>query len=353
MKDYSRVDGVIGLDLGDEWSHYQALKASGELKEQGRVKTRREEMEQWGRRWERSRVVMEAGTHSPWVSRLLQACGHEVVVANPRKVQLITKNVKKRDAVDAELLARLGRADVTLLSPVKHRSAEAQQDLAVLRARDAAVRARSQLIHHVRGAVKAMGGRVGSCTTPSFASQAAEQIPAELQPALRPLLEAVAQWTQLIRRYDGVIEELGKQKYPVTELLRSVPGVGPVTSLAFVLVVDNPARFRSSRAVGSYVGLQAGSRQSGEHDPQLPITKAGDRLLRRLLVGSAQYVLGPFGPDSDLRRWGLHLAARGGKNAKKRAVVAVARKLAVLLHHLWVTGEVYEPFYATQSRVAA
>lgn len=353
MKDYSRVEQVIGLDLGDEWSHYQVLKEWGEEAEAGRVKTRREEMERWGRQQARSRVVLEAGTHSPWVSRLLESCGHEVVVANPRKVQLITKNVKKGDAVDAELLARLGRVDVELLSPVRHRSAEAQQDLAVLRARDAAVRARSLLINHVRGAVKAVGGRIGSSSAPSFARRAGQQIPAELHPALLPLLEVVGALSQQIRRYDRRIEELGKTKYGVTERLRTIPGVGPVTSLAFVLVVEDPQRFAVSRAVGSYLGLHAGRRQSGEQDPQLPISKQGDRLLRRLLVGSAQYVLGRFGPDSELRRWGLRLAARGGKNAKKRAVVAVARKLAVWLHHLWVRGEEYAPFYQTRQRAAA
>lgn len=353
MEDYNRVEQVIGLDLGDEWSHYQVLQESGEVGAEGRVKTRRGELEQWGRQQARSRVVLEAGTHSPWVSRLLAACGHEVVVANPRKVQLITKNVKKRDGVDAGLLARLGRVDVSLLSPVRHRGAEAQQDLAVLRARDAAVRARSLLINHVRGAVKAVGGRIGACTAPCFATRAAAAMPVEVRAALLPLSEAVGALTQQIRRYDRGIEELGKAKYPVTALLRTVPGVGAVTSLAYVLVVDNPKRFRASRAVGSYVGLHAGSRQSGEQDPQLPISKQGDRLLRRLLVGSAQYVLGPFGPDSELRRWGLRLAERGGKNAKKRAVVAVARKLAVLLHHLWVTGEVYEPFHQTRQPAAA
>jgi transposase len=353
MGDYSKTEQVIGLDLGDEWSHYHVLKGGEEVGVKGRVKTRRAEVEQWGRQQEGSRVVMEAGTHSPWMSRLLEACGHEVVVANPRKVQLITKNMKKRDPVDARLLARLGRVDVELLSPVKHRSAEAQQDLAVLRARDMAVRVRSQLILHVRGAVKAVGGRVGSCTTGSFATRAAEQMPAELRPALLPLLEAVVALNQQIRHYDQTIEELGQQRYAVTQRLRTVPGVGPVTSLAFVLVVDDPRRFRSSRAVGSYVGLHAGSRQSGEQDPQLPITKQGDAFLRRLLVNSAQYVLGPFGPDSDLRQWGLRLAGRGGKNAKKRAVVAVARKLAVLLHHLWVSGEVYEAFYRSNGQAAA
>jgi transposase len=352
MEDYNRAKRVIGLDLGDQRSHYQVWKESGEVEEQGQVKTRRLELERWGQRQKPARVVMEAGTHSPWVSRLLQGCGHEVVVANPRKVQLITKNTKKRDAVDAELLARLGRVDVELLSPVKHRSAEAQQDLAVLRARDATVRARSQLINHVRGVVKAMGGRVGSCSAPSFARRAGGEMPVELRDALLPLREAVAALTQQIRCYDRRIEQLGKTKYAVTQLLQTVPGVGPVTSLAFVLVVDDPRRFRSSRAVGSYVGLHAGSRQSGQQDPQLPISKRGDALLRRLLVGSAQYLLGPFGPDSDLRQWGQRLAGRGGRNAKKRAVVAVARKLAVLLHHLWATGEVYEPFYQKSQQVA-
>jgi transposase len=141
------------------------------------------------------------------------------------------------------------------------------------------------------------------------------------------------------------IEQLCQEHYPETHHLRQVSGVGPITALAYVLTLDDPDRFRKSREVAPALGLVPKRDQSGDRDPQLRITKTGDSYLRRLLVGSAQYILGPFGPDCDLRRWGLKLAQRGGKNAKKRAVVAVARKLAVLLHHLWVTGEVYDPFY--------
>jgi transposase len=113
--------------------------------------------------------------------------------------------------------------------------------------------------------------------------------------------------------------------------------------VAFLLTIEDPARFAKSREVGPYVGLVPKQDESGESSPQLGITKTGDVMLRRLLVGSAHYILGPFGEDCDLRRQGMKLAARGGKNAKRRAIVAVARKLAVLLHRLWVTGEVYQP----------
>ncbi len=145
-----------------------------------------------------------------------------------------------------------------------------------------------------------------------------------------------------IRRYDDQIKRLGEKKYTQTKLLRQVKGVGPVTSLAFVLTLADPYRFEHSRDVGPYLGLVPLQDESGDSKPQLRITKAGDCYLRRLLVTSAQYILGPFGSDCDLRRKGLDLCARGGKNARKRAVVAIARRLAVLLHKLWVSGEVYE-----------
>jgi transposase len=339
---------TIGLDLGDRHSYFYALESSGENIESGRVQTTRSALEKRFRNCETARVVIEAGTHSPWVSRLLADCGHEVLVANPRKLALIAQNDSKDDPVDAELLARLGRVDPQLLSPIEHRGAQAQADLAVIRARDAVVAARTQLVNHVRGAVKSLGWRMGSCSTRSFAKKAASQLPTDLRFALEPLLEVIGAMTEQIKGYDRQIEEACREKYPETELLRQVTGVGTVTSLAFVLTLENPHRFARSRAVGSFLGLRPGQDKSGAQDPELRITKGGDRLLRRLLVGSAQYILGPFGPDCDLRRWGLKLASRGRKNAKKRAVVAVARKLAVLLHRLWVGAEVYEPLHQGQ-----
>ena len=135
--------------------------------------------------------------------------------------------------------------------------------------------------------------------------------------------------------------------YPETELLRQVEGIGPLTALTFVLTLEDPSRFAKSRSVGAYLGLVPATDQSGDRDPQKRISKEGDEMMRRLLVGSAHYILGPLGSDSDLRRHGEKIASRGGKNSKKRAVVAVARKLSVLLHRLWVTGEVYEPLRNT------
>jgi transposase len=270
---------------------------------------------------------------------------------NPRKLALIAENESKDDPVDAELLARLGRVEPRLLSPIVHRGARAQADLAVIRARDAMVAARTQLVNHVRGAVKSLGGRMESCSTRRFAKQES-QLPEELRPALEPLLELIETMTEQIRGYDRQIEETCREKYPETELLRQVKGVGAVTALAFVLTLEDPHRFACSRSVGSFLGLRPSRDKSGAQDPELHITKAGDHLLRRLLVGSAHYIVGPFGPDSDLRRWGLKLASRGRKNAKKRAVVAVARKLAVLLHRLWVDGEVYQPLYQAERAVA-
>ncbi|MGH8574296.1 MAG: IS110 family transposase, partial [Gammaproteobacteria bacterium] len=263
-----------------------------------------------------------------------------------RQLRLIYGSDRKSDRVDAETLARLGRLDPALLKPIHHRGAEAQADLAQLRARDALVRTRTLLINHVRGAVKAWGARLPASSAPAFATRAAAAIPAVLEPALGPLVALIAALTQEIRGMERQLERVASERYPETTRLRQPSGVGLLTALCYVLTLEDPGRFRHSRAVGPYLGLCPRRDQSGGRDAQWRITKRGDAMLRRLLVSGAQYILGPFGPDTDLRRWGLRLAARGGKNAKKRAVVAVARKLATLLHRLWVSGAVYQPLRA-------
>jgi len=340
---------TIGMDLGDKYSRYCILDACGEVLESGRVATTRSGMERRFGRMEPCRVALEVGTHSPWVQRLLSEAGHEVVVANPRQVRLIYQSASKNDPLDAERLARLARVDPKLLSPVEHRSACRQEALAVLRSRQALVEARTKLVNHVRGTVKSYGSRIKSCSTPSFHRQAATQIPDGLRPALSPVLEVIADLTLRIRRTERQIAQLAEERYPETRLLRAVSGVGALTALWYVLALGDPHRFRRSRSVGAYLGLRPRQSQSGKSDPELHITKAGDKELRRLLVCAAQYILGPFGSDSDLRRFGLAVAARGRKNAKKRAVVAVARKLAVLLHALWTHAEVYEPLRNSQA----
>ena len=334
---------TIGIDVGDRSIVLCGVDASGRVTLRRTVSTTAQAMKRQLSGVGPARVVLEAGSHSPWISRLLKELGHEVIVANPTELYGKKRRRKKNDRIDAEELARRGRADPGLLFPIEHRSEEVQTHLAVLQSRDTAVQVRSKLINHVRGSVKPFGVRLPSCSAESFERKVAEWIPDALKPALQPLLDQIGALTATIRRYDDQVSELAEKRYPQTALLRQVTGVGALTAVAYVLVIENPARFPRSRAVGNYLGLCPRLDESGEWQPQLPISKAGDEFMRRLLVGSAHYILGPFGPDTDLRRWGLTLAARGGKNAKKRAVVAVARKLSVLLLRLWVTAEVYEP----------
>jgi transposase len=334
---------TVGLDLGDRYSEGCVVDASGEVVETFRVRTTEPALGKRLSSFPASRVVIEVGTHSPWVSRLVTRLGHEGIVANPRRVRLIAENDSKSDGFDAELLARLGRVDPTLLSPIVHRGEEAQRDLVRIRARDGLVRARSQLINQVRGFAKSLGERCPASSAEAFPRRVRAKLPGDLFPGLAALLAMIERLTGEIRAMDREIERLCREKNPETEVLRQVKGVGPITALCFVLVLEDPSRFRKSRSVGAYLGLRSRQRDSGEQRPQLRITKAGDALLRRLLVTAAQYILGPFGPDTELRRFGLRLAERGGKAAKKRAVVAVARRLAVLLHRLWSTGEVYQP----------
>ncbi len=334
---------TMGIDLGDRVSHVCVVDGAGEVIERGRVATSAPALLALLRGRPRCRVVIEASTHSPWASRTILDAGHEGIVANPRHVEAISSSINKCDRVDAESLARLGRLDPRLLHGIRHRSAKAQAHLAVVRARDVLVRCRTGLIAHVRAVIKSTGSRLASCDTDNFARQMRPEIPAELRPALLPLVRQVAALTREIATFDRRIEALCARSHPVTAVLRQVDGVGPITSLAYVLTLDSPDRFRKSRTVGAFLGLSTRRAQSGDRDPQLRITKAGNPFLRRMLVNAGHYVLGPFGPDCTLRRFGLALAARGGRNAKKRAVIAVARKLAVLLHHLWRTGEVYDP----------
>lgn len=344
---------TVGCDIGDRKSEFCVLDDHGKVVEKGHCATTRRGFRKSFESRSATTVVIEVGTHSPWISKLLSDLGHKVIVANPRRVKLISENQSKDDDVDAELLARLGRVDPSLLSPITHRGVEAQADLAVIRSRAELVDTRVKLINHIRGTVKSFGERLPKCSTEAFAKKVASKIPEELRPALDPIIATVAQLTVHIKSATKKIETEMFERYPDAELLRLVDGVGPITAVAFILTLDDRTRFKKSRKVAAFLGLRPAKKKSGKKDPELRITKAGDNYLRRLLVNCAHYILGPFGKDSDLRSWGLELASRGKKNAKKRAVVAVARKLAVLLHRLWTTGEEYQAIGYQHRRIAA
>jgi transposase len=340
---FSEGQFTIGLDLGDRSSYYCVLDEAGEVILEQKLPTTPEAMRRAFEKMPRSRIALETGTHSPWVSRLLTALEHEVIVAHARNVRLIGDSSRKDDRIDARTLARLARIDPGLLGPVRHRSAQAQIHLTVIRARAALVSTRTALVNAARGLTKSYGERLRKCGTGQMNREIANGLSQELRETLEPLLQGIESLNERIAEYDRRIEQIAKEAHPEVALLQQVKGVGTLIALTYVLTLDDPHRFRRSRDAGCFLGLRPGRRNSGMSEPQMHISKEGDRYLRTLIVQGAHHILGPFGEDSDLRRWGLKLAERGGKNAKKRAVIAVARKLAVLLHKLWVSGEVYEP----------
>jgi transposase len=340
---------TIGIDLGDKRSRYCMLNADGQIVRESSVATQREALEKVFGQMGPCRIAIEVGTHSPWVSRKLQELGQEVIVANARQVRLIYNSKRKNDKLDAEKLARLARTDPKLLHGIRHRGAEAQGDLLLIRSRAELVETRTALVNMARGLVKSRGDRLPQCTTDGFGEELLEDMDEAVVRALKPVMKLVEQMTETIQEYDQQIEELAK-KYPEVARLQQVSGVGPVIATTYVLTLEDPNRFRRSRDVGGHLGLTPGQSDSGESQPQKRITKAGDGYLRSMLVQGAHYILGPHGPDTDLRRWGLKLAGSGGDRGKKRAVVAVARKLAILLLVLWKTGAHYEPLQNSQKQ---
>lgn len=337
----------IGIDLGDKHSRYCILDQQ-EMRE-GSVATTQKALSRLFGAMPRARIAIEVGGHSRWVSRLLAEMGHEVYVANARQLKLITESTRKDDRLDARMLARVARVDPQLLCPIRHRGEQAQLDLVTIRVRAGLVDARTALVNAVRGLVKSFGERLASCDADQMGVERASALPAGLRETLGPMLLEIESLTDKIRQCDRRIEQIAR-RYPHMELLEQVSGVGTLIALTFVLTLEDATRFSKSRDVGCYLGLRPKRSQSGARAAQLGISKEGDPYLRKLLVQGAHCILSRRGPDTDLKRWGAKLSERGGSNARKRAIVAVARKLAILLHRLWVTAEVYEPLRQAHQR---
>ena len=335
---------TIGLDLGDRRHRFCVLGGSGQVVEEGSMLNERVALSRLVSRYSRSLVVMEAGCHSPWISRYLKQLGSEVIVSNPRKVRAIYEHERKCDRRDALMLARIARMEPALLYPVEHGSEEAQQDLVRLKLRDSLVRARVAVINSIRFTIKSLGYEAPRTSSERFHKVVGPALPPALSEVIAPSVRVVGELSLRIKVLEREIRALARSKYPQTAWLEQIPGVGPLTALYFVLKIEDPKRFTKVRDVGAFLGLCPRRDQSGENDPQLRISKRGDTYLRRVLVSSAQYILGPFGPACALRQYGLKLAAEGTARAKKRAVVAVARKLAVLLLSLWKNERAYLPF---------
>ena len=254
----SKPAQVVGLDLGDRHSHYCMLSSTGEMMEEGRIQTTLAAMEKHFAGEPRMRIALEAGTHSPWVSRWLKSYGHEVIVANPRKIPTLTKSESKNDRNDARQLARMAAFDPELLHPIEHRSPGRQQDLNLIHTRSVLVRARTMLINSVRGVVKSAGERLAACSSESFPEKVPGAVPPSLKAACIPLLEQIGQMNQAIAAMDKQIEGLDK-KYPEIAVLRTAPGVGPVVAACYVLTLDNPQAWKPTVRRGPISASDPGS----------------------------------------------------------------------------------------------
>ena len=332
---------TVGLDLGDRKHSVCVLDAAGSVLCRERISNERMALRTLAAAWPGALFVMEVGAHSPWISRYLQGLGCRVIVANARKVRAIYKSERKNDDRDAEQLARIARVDESLLYPVEHGTEQEQEDLLSIKLRDSLVRARVDLINAVRFTLKSLGYAVSSPASERFHKSVRREVPAEVLRVITPVLEVMEQMTEKIKAAEREIARLIQTQYPAAQRLQQIDGVGPVTALCFVLKVGDAQRFGRVRDVGAYLGLTPKQDQSGATDRELGITKCGDSYLRRLLVNCAQYIMGPFGPPCALRACGERLAGTTAKD-RKRAVIAVARKLAVLMLSLWKSGQNYE-----------
>lgn len=339
----STTQGCLGLDLGDQLTHYCLVGSAGDIELRGTVPTEREALTTLVRSLPDARVVIEASTHSHWVASLIRSLRAEVYVANPRRIPLITRSSRKTDRNDAEQLARIGRLDVQFLSPVHLRGEACMRERARLRSRSLLVRSRVRVVNSIRSTLKVFGIRPPSCAVECAAKRLPAAGPQELRSIIEPLVMVLQALDAQIAHFDREIADQASKHFPATGALRQVHGVGPQVSLAFVTTLVDPCRFKNPRAIGALVGLTPKSHQSGRRDPRLGISKEGDGMLRSLLVTAATHILRRSAPDTDLKRYGRRIAASGTPRDKNRARIAVARKLAVLLHRLWLTGEVYEP----------
>ncbi len=330
----------VGIDVHQKSSQVCELSEEGVILETSQIPSTESAYLRWFQNRETMRIVIECGGSSRWVFRLLREMGHEVLVVNPRRVRLIAESSLKTDKIDAEVLARLSCFGRGLLRPVYQRGDEASILQTRLRVRSTLVRSRTTMINSIRGVLRSYGYRIPGRAISRFSiGYASLELPSELRRALDPLYATVVELTM---RIDILTKSLSKDSRQDERFrrLQTVPGVGPMVSLAFVSLIDNPHRFRKSRHVGSYLGLRPRIRQSGSSEVRGSITKEGNAELRRLLVQGAHSLL-RCRQESAIRNWGLALVDRIGK---KKAVVAIARKLAVLLHRLWVNEQNFIPF---------
>ena len=329
----------LGIDLASKMTALCLMSETGEVVREAMVPTEEAEFRMFLKNETGYRCVVEASPLAEWVSGVLEGMGHAVVVIDPRKAKAVIQTKKKTDILDARNLARMARTG--WYTAVHRKSPEARLLRSHLKARDGLLRIARAMNSQIRGLLRSHGVRLGAVSETDFPAHVRE-VTARRVPALSPVLEPlIAAWTQAVEKAKTLkmaIAALGKAS-EVQERLQSVPGVGPLIAATFVATLDTPSRFRSASQVAAYLGLVPRVHQSGETEYHGRVTKEGDSLLRTLLIEGAVVLLTRTRESCSLKRWGLRLARKKGM---AKAAVAVARKMAMLLFHLWKSGEAFQ-----------
>jgi transposase len=335
------MDYFIGIDIGDKINTVCVLNNDGEIIQECEVENTGQEMHDFFIEYPNARVAIEACSHSLWLHDLLVRLGCQVFVGNPRKLRIISSSSRKNDKNDSRLLARLVRSDLDLLYPIVVRDILTQQDMVIIKTRTMLIKTRGDLVRHIRGIIKPFGLKLPKdVTTDNFHDKVKEHLSKELLPILKHTIKSIKDLSIQIKNLDKKIDSLINKKYPEAMLLQTIDGIGPITALTFILIMGDPKRFEKSRDVGAYFGLVPRQDQSCTIDKSLPITKEGDSCMRSLLVNCSHHILGRYGKDTQIRRHGLKVMGQDeNKIRKKKAVIAVARKLSVLMHSMLISGE--------------
>lgn len=287
----------------------------------------------------RMSCLLEASPLAEWAASLLEGWGHRATVIDTRKAKGVIRTKKKTDKLDARNLAKMSRTG--WYTAVHRKSAQARAMRTYLQARQGLLQTALAQGSRIRGLLRAHGIKLGELPASAYAASV-KGLTLERAPDLWPMLEPLVELRgQAIRSAEQMKKHLAKQisQDPVGQRLMSIPGVGPLTAVAYKATIDQPERFASSDQVAAYVGLVPAVAQSGELDLHGHITREGDGLLRSYLFEAAHVLLTRRKGTCRLKMWGLKLANKKGYG---KARVAVARKLAVLLHHLWITGQNYQ-----------
>lgn len=336
---------TIGMDLGDKKHAIVGLDAKANIVLRRWLPNDQDSLRTFFERNKGAEIGMETGTHCRWISVLATECGCKAYIGNAHKLRSIFGNTHKNDMRDAEEIANLLHENKRHFHPVMLRDQEHQDLVQLVKMREVAMTDRTRSINAIRGMAKANGARIADCDADSFHRQlklVLMTLPDNLIRLFRPQIELLKAINATIKAYGKLIDRYRKQHFKEEcALLETIPGIGPINSTSFVAFAGDVKRFRHACDVGPYFGLTAGRDQSSDKDEPKKITKEGNKFVRHLLVNAANNIMKASAANTELKQFALRVWGERGKIAKRKAKVALARKLAVTMAAMLRNGTAY------------